>query len=91
MSKGMYCYDSKEISDLVEISINLSKSLDNLECLEREGLVKWAKKYKVLKYYNKARKFLAIPEIREMFKEVEGIYKEAFKEKWKEELNEENK
>ena len=88
----MYCYNSKEISDLIEVTKNLSKSLDNVAKYSVDSRVlQWEKKYKVIGYYNKARKFLAIPEIKEMFEEIENIYKRAFGERWKEELNEKPK
>ncbi len=75
----MHCLEDKELEELIEVSINLSKSLDNVAKYEVDSrILQWQEKYEVKKYQNKAKKFLTIPSIKKMYGEINKIYKDNF-------------
>lgn len=83
----------KKIEEI--ISSGLSKGLENLEYIRKEGIEKWDEgiekwetKYHVLDYYRISKRFLQSNEVYKMHKKIKSAYKILHGDEWKERLNE---
>ena len=77
----MNCYTDKETSNLINVSIGLSKIVDKLHLIrDKDDLQTLDKVYDTEKYLEMAKQFLYIPKINKMMEQIEKTYN-IFKER----------